>query len=502
MTNTIKKRPPIVAVMGHVDHGKTTLLDYIRKTNVAGREAGGITQSIGAYEIEVPQEPKSRESEANRGILRQAQDDFASTTRKITFIDTPGHEAFAKMREHGATVADIAILVIAADDSVKPQTKEALEHILKTKTPYIVAINKIDKANANIEKTKQDLGQIGVYLEGYGGNISYQEISAKTGEGVNALLDLILLAADLENLTYEEEGNATGIITSCYLDQRRGLVVGAILKNGKLEIGQNIGTATAKGKIKSLENFLGKKTTELIPSAPALIIGFLNAPLIGEKFTAGKNIILEHNPKLRIYPNASKNIDEKIKIINLILKADEAGSLEALEDLIGKISKETPLKTIDSSIGNIYENDAKTAESGNAIIIGFRTKADSAALNMIQAKKIIFLSSPIIYELEKELKIIIKKLNPKELRTIEILAVFGKPKGKEKVVGGKIILGPIKNQENFEIWHSDKLIGKGKILNLQSGRKDIAQAETGQEAGLLAESEEPIKAGSKLIFNS
>lgn len=474
----IKKRPPIVAIMGHVDHGKTTLLDYIRKTNVAAREAGGITQCIGAYEIETKhQEPE---------------------TRKITFIDTPGHEAFAKMREHGARVADIAILVVAADDGVKPQTKEALEHILKTKTPYIVAINKIDKPNANIEKTKQDLGQIGVYLEGYGGNVSYHEISAKTGEGVNELLDLILLAADIENLTYETDNSATGIITSCCLDQRRGLTVGVIVKNGKLKISQNIGTATAKGKIKGLENFHSEKVKELEPSAPALIIGFENPPLIGEEFTAGENLEIKISSQNKT-KTALKN--ENIKTINLVLKADEAGSLEALKGLIEKISKESPLHIIENSIGNIYENDAKTAESGNAIIIGFRTKTDAAALNMIKAKKIMLLTSPIIYELEKELQTLIKKLNPKEVRTIEILAVFGVPKGKEKIVGGKVTLGTIKNQEQFEIWQNGKLIGKGKILNLQSNRKDIAQAETGIEVGLLAESEEPIKIGVKLIFS-
>lgn len=471
-----------MAIMGHVDHGKTTLLDYIRKTNVAGREAGGITQSIGAYEIE------HHASSSEQKNL-------------ITFIDTPGHEAFAKMREHGATVADIAILVVAADDGVKPQTKEALEHILKTKTPYIVAINKIDKANANIEKTKQDLGQIGVYLEGYGGNISYQEISAKTGEGVNALLDLILLTAELENLTYEPDGETYGIVTTCELDQRIGLVVGVIVKNGALTIRQNVGTATAKGKIKNLQNFKGEKVSELIPSAPALIIGFENAPQIGEKFIAGENLAIENNPKQNIRLNTPKFLDENIKVINLILKADEAGSLEVLQGVVQKIS-ETPLRIIESGIGNIYENDVKRAESGNAIILGFGIKADQAALNMLKTKKIMFINSTIIYELEKELKILIKKLNPKELRTIEILAVFGAPKGKEKIIGGKVILGPIKNQESFEIWHSDKLIGKGKILNLQSQRKDIAQAETGQEAGLLAESEEPIKVGSKLLFSN
>jgi len=213
------RRPPIIAVMGHVDHGKTTLLDYIRKTSLASHEAGGITQAIGAYEI-------------NHG------------GKRITFIDTPGHEAFANMRTHGANIADLAILVIAADDGVKPQTKEALETILKSKTPFIVAINKIDKNNADIEKTKKDLLQIGVFLEGYGGNVSYHLISAKTGEGVNELLDLILLATELENLEIDNK-TVSGVVITSRMDSRRGIVSGLILKNGTLKLGQHIATASA-----------------------------------------------------------------------------------------------------------------------------------------------------------------------------------------------------------------------------------------------------------------
>src|SRR3989344_4284771 len=248
-------RPPIVVVMGHVDHGKTSLLDFIRRTNIAAKEAGAITQSIGAYEIEVcpKDKPKSRESEANRGIPRQMprafgseaqarRDDFAIKGRKITFIDTPGHEAFSKMRSRGAGAADLGILVVAADEGVKPQTEEAIKTLRETKTPFVVAINKIDKINADVERIKNELTQAGVLLEGFGGDISWQAVSAQTGQGVNELLDLILLSAEVENFTYSRENPAMGVIIETELDNQRGLTVAIIVKDGILKRGDKIVT--------------------------------------------------------------------------------------------------------------------------------------------------------------------------------------------------------------------------------------------------------------------
>lgn len=475
------RRPPIIAVMGHVDHGKTTLLDYIRKTNLASREAGGITQAIGAYEID-------------------------RNEKRITFIDTPGHEAFANMRTHGANIADLAILVVAADDGVKPQTKEALETILKSNTPYIVAINKIDKNNADIEKTKNDLLQIGVFLEGYGGNISYHLISAKTGEGVNELLDLILLATELENLEVDNK-TVSGVIITSRMDPRRGILSGLILENGILKLGQYIATASALGKIKSLENSLGEKINELTPSSPALIVGFENIPDVGEEFLAGEESDVEAFSKLK-KSEEKKSVSEVIAVnpedtetINIILKADETASLEALKNLTLKMPMGLIVKIVEASVGDVTENDVKLAQNTNAVVIGFKTKIDKAALNLARAHKIIVIDSPIIYELEKTLKDYAKKMIPKEMRRLEVLAVFGDAKGKERVVGGKVILGPIKNQEVFEIWQDKKLIGQGRIMNLQSQRKDMAQVETGSEAGLLTQSDEPIKVGHNLLFS-
>ena len=498
-------RPPIVVVMGHVDHGKTTLLDYIRKTAVAEREAGGITQSIGAYEIEVPQEPRSRESEANRGIPRKARDDFAAN-RKITFIDTPGHEAFSNMRGYGTKVADIAVLVVAADDGVKPQTKNALEHIMAEEIPFVVAINKIDKENADIEKTKNDLAQAGVFLEGRGGNISFQEISAKQGTGVSELLDLILLTAEVEDIKEESpNGCAVGTVLSVRLDLRRGIIAGGIIYGGTLAIGNSIATESATGSVKTLENFLGKQEKELRPSVPCAIIGFETLPKVGEIFFANadkkivKQTVIEQKSEVKAKMKKVKPVAEG-DTISLVLKADEGASLEALEELVEKLKEKYPLSVVVSSVGDIHEGDLKRTEHSNALIIGFRVKIDKAAQNFSVARKITLIISNIIYELEKEIAAYAEKATSKDLPSLQILAVFGGRKGKQQVVGGKVLVGPIKNQSAFEIWYEKRKVSSGKILNLQSGRQDIQEVEAGKEVGLMVESEDPIKVGQILLF--
>ena len=463
-------RSPIVVVMGHVDHGKTALLDYIRKTNVVLREPGGITQSIGAYEIE-------------------------HNGKKITFLDTPGHEAFSKMRARGASVADIAVLVIAADEGVKPQTKDALKHIEESKTPFIVALNKIDKPGVNIEKVKSELGQAGIYLEGSGGNVSFQAISAKTGEGVQDLLDLILLSAEVQGQKFSKDAPASGIILTVQVDSRKGIVVGGIVKNGILKKGEIVFTPSASGKIKSLKNFIGVEVEEIEPSAPAMILGFENAPEVGEKFSVNQGDIEEIVAKFR----TSNDVRERTgkKLVNVILKANEGGTLDALEHVVGNLSKE--ISIIDKGIGDINENNIKLAITTNSIIVGFKVKADKAALNLAQAKNIRMILSDIVYDLEKELEKDMLEIINKEDKVLEILAAFGKLKGKKQVVGGKIIKGPIKNQEKFRVSVDDAVVGEGKILNLQAGKQDVSQAESG-EVGLSVETTVEIKPGAKLLF--
>lgn len=478
-----KPRPPIVVVMGHVDHGKTSLLDYIRKTNVTAREAGGITQSVGAYEIE-------------------------HNAKKITFIDTPGHEAFSKMRTRGAQAADLAILVVAGDEGVKPQTKEALSQIQAAKLPFIVAINKIDKPDINLEKVKNELLTAGILLEGYGGDVSWQAISAKTGQGVQELLDLILLAAEMENLKYDPQVQAKGIIVEALRDNRRGIVVSVIVENGTLKLGENITTPTASGKIKSLKNFLGADVKFLEPSAPALILGFDSLPQIGEEFLTGEiNFNLMEMP-LPVAKKALAAKGENSDKIKVVLKADNSGSLEVLSDIIKAIPSAKPVVILGQSVGRINEGDFRLAVGNQALIIGFKTKLDPTADSLQKLSPITIISSDIIYELVKKFEDYLDSFRePDAVGELEVLAVFGKSEknssaGKQgkQTVGGKIIKGLIKNQQKFEVWRNEQSFVKGRILNLQEQRKDVAEAGTGKEVGLMVEAGDIIKVGDKLKF--
>jgi len=475
--NNLIHRPPIVVVMGHVDHGKTSLLDFIRRTNVIAKEAGGITQSIGAYEIE-------------------------HNGKKITFIDTPGHEAFSKMRGRGAKVADLAILVVAAEDGVKPQTKESIKIIKETKTPFVVAINKIDKPNADIEKTKNDLMTNGVLLEGYGGNISWQAISAKTGQGVNELLDLILLAAEMENLTYNPDENASGVIIEAKADSRSGIIVSAIVKNGILKTNDRIATASACGKIKNLENFLGKKIDTLSPSSPAIILGFETLPQIGEEFTSGNIDLMEiqtesEKPSTQFIASNKDNLPE----LNLILKADVSGSLETLSEIIKTLKNENvKINVIDESIGEITDGDIKSAFSSNAIITGFRVKTNKIAENLAKAQNVKIISSEIIYELIEAIQKEIKLLEtPPPQGELEILKIFSQ-KNKKQLIGGKVIAGKIKNNNRLKITRENNEIGFGKITSLKKYKQEVNEVLLNEECGLVFESDISIVVGDRLIW--
>lgn len=472
-------RPPIVVVLGHVDHGKSSLLDFIRKTNIVAKEAGGITQSIGAYEI-------------------------IHNNKRITFIDTPGHEAFSKMRIRGAKIADLAILVIAADDSVQPQTKESIEILNSSKTPFVVAINKIDKPNADIDKTKNDLMANNVFLEGYGGNISYQPISAKTGQGINELLDLILLAVELENLTYNPNVNAEGIILETKTDSRRGAIVTAIIKNGTLKKGSKIATQTAIGKIKTLESFDGQKTETLSPSSPALIFGFESLPQIGEDFFTEKRA--EEIYKQAIERPGVKAISqeptEKISI-NLIIKADVSGSLETLSGIIKNIKHgDIKINIIDELIGEISDGDVKKAASSNALILGFKIKVNRIAESLAKAQDVKIITSEIIYELtdfiEKEIKL---KQKPLPLAEFEVIKIFSQ-KGKKQLIGGKVISGTIKTNARLKIIRENNEIGFGKITGLKQHKKDVNQVLVNEECGIMFESDTTVNEKDVLIWQN
>ncbi|MFA5173143.1 MAG: translation initiation factor IF-2 [Candidatus Paceibacterota bacterium] len=488
MTNEDKKenlqlRPPVVVVMGHVDHGKTSLLDYIRKTGVALKEAGGITQSVGAYEIE-------------------------HNGKKITFIDTPGHEAFTKMRSRGADVADFAILVVAADDGVKPQTKESISILKESKTPFVVAINKIDKNNADIEKAKQDLLTNEVFLEGFGGNISWQAISAKTGEGISELLDLVLLVAEMENFSYNPEKNAEGFVIESKLDKNRGNEVFVILKDGVLKVGQDIVSGSASGKIKILENFKGEKVDILLPSSPALIVGFENLPKVGDKFMAGFADLLEISvsPKNRAADLKNKIVSsEDGEKINLILKADTSGTLEALFQVISALPAKEDLnfKIIDKEVGDITDGDVKEALNSRSIIVGFNVKTNKAAENLARSCQIEIISSKIIYELVKSLEEKISAFNSSKnrLSRLSVLATFSRA-GSKETVGGRVEEGIFKRNVIVEVKRNGETLGRAKITNLQCDKRDINQVDAGKECGLVLEllSDFSVEKGDEFVF--
>jgi len=382
--NNLIERPPVVVIMGHIDHGKSTLLDYIRKTNVVDKEVGGITQNIYAYEVEVPKGDKKE-------------------IGKITFIDTPGHESFSKMRERGCQIADIAILIVSAEDGVKPQTIEAWKTIVINKIPCIVAINKIDKSNANIEKTKTELAENEIYLENYGGKIPFVEISAKTGTGIDELLLLINLVAEMENFTGNKNETASGFVIEANLDSKRGIKATLIIKNGTLSKGMTVVVEDSICSTNIIEDFQGTTINEATFSSPILLIGFDKMPGIGKEFKSFKNKsdALKHIEKWQkekknpSFPKITEKENNK-KIIPIILKADISGSIEAIEKEINKInhglnatvSKNAEFKIIQKGVGPVGESDIKTI-SGNedTLVVGFNVKVDKNANKMAKLDK-------------------------------------------------------------------------------------------------------------------
>jgi translation initiation factor IF-2 len=476
-------RPPIVVVLGHVDHGKTTILDYIRKTKVAEKESGGITQHIGAYEIE--------------------KDD-----KKITFIDTPGHEAFSAMRGRGAKVADIAILVVAAEEGVKPQTKEAIAHIKKAGIPMIVAINKIDKSEANPEKVKRELAENEVLVEKLGGKIPSVEVSAKTGQGTEDLLELIILVAEMEKLEGDISKPAEGLVIESYLDALRGPTATLLLRDGVLNASDIIGTASAIGKVKSLETFRGASIKKAFPSQPVVVLGFEKAPQVGEKFKVFSDIsdaqkYLEKKEK-KAGGGEVLAIGPDQKVLNLILKADVSGSLEAIESVIDGLPQEKVfLRILKKEVGEINESDVRLASSAKARILGFRVKISPIAAEVREKLKVGILAFDVIYDLVQALRTLMEKLvEPEIIKTItgkiKILAIF-KRETNRQVIGGKVTEGEIKLGAKIEAFRGEEKVGEGKLVNLQKNKKDAEKALKGEECGLLYQGEGNVEEGDLLV---
>ncbi|MCX6757568.1 MAG: translation initiation factor IF-2 [Candidatus Nomurabacteria bacterium] len=480
------ERPPIVAVMGHIDHGKSTILDYIRKTNITEREAGGITQHISAYEV-VHKDEKGKD-------------------KKITFLDTPGHEAFSKMRERGAKIADIAILVVSAEDGVKPQTIEAYKTIVDSKTPCIVAINKIDKPGADIEKTKMSLAENEIYLEGYGGTTPFALVSAKTGAGIDELLTLILVLAEMESFTGNANAGAEGFILESNLDSKRGIQATLIIKNGTLKKGMLVTVEDAICATRIMENFLGKTVSEATFSSPVRLVGFDKVPKVGGAFIGYQNK-KEAEEAVKNWKNKTsgtstdKAEDSGKKLIPIILKADVSGSLEAIEKEIGKINTENAeFRIVQKGVGPISENDLKGAGGlQNMIIIGFNVKTDKNAIEYADRLGVTLSSFDIIYKMTDWLKEEMEKRRPKieTVQTIgkaKILKAFSQTKERQ-IVGGKVIEGNILIDQVVKIIRRENEIGRARIVNLEKGKTKTSSVEEGTEFGMMIESKIEIVAG-------
>lgn len=477
-------RPPIVVIMGHIDHGKTTLLDFIRKTKITEKEVGGITQHIGAYEIEF------------KG-------------KRITFIDTPGHEAFSKMRSRGVKVADVAILVVAADEGVKEQTKEAIRHIKEAEIPFIVAINKIDKPGANPEKVKKELAESEVLVESWGGKVPSVEISAKSGEHIDELLELILIVAELEELKANPQEPASGIIIEARLDSRRGPLATLIVKNGTLKNGDYIAAGSAIGRVKFLENDRGQTLKEVTFSTPALCGGFETVPQVGEEFfghsqkTALENLMAEKIKLTLIEPTTKETAAGKF--LKIVLKADVSGSLEAIADSLSNLSHEDiGIRLIKKEVGEVNESDVKLAEALGGVIIAFRVKIPPAIQNFSRERKIEIISSDIIYDLLEKVKKLMKEaIGPKtqrlDLGQMKVLAIFRTEKNR-MIIGGKVIGGKIEKGTKIEVLRNNEIIGSGRPVSLKQGQKEVAEVKEGMECGVMFEGEIKIEVGDVLNF--
>lgn len=471
MTITKKEiqRPPVVVVMGHIDHGKSALLDYIRKTNIVEDESGGITQHISAYEV-------------------------THNNRRITFIDTPGHEAFKKMRSRGAEVADIAILVVSAEEGVKAQTSEALTFIRESKTPFIVAINKIDKPSANVEKTKQNLLENEIYLEGFGGDVPFVPISAKTGEGIGELLDMIILVADLEELRGDENKNAEGIVLESNLDQKKGVSATLIIKNGALKSGMFVTAGDSLSPVRIMEDFLDKPIKEAKFSSPVRVVGFNKAPKAGLTFFSFKNkksaekaieIIEKYNTDTDVSLETKDNDNDAIEF-PIVLVADVLGTLDAIEHEIDKLCDDVvKIRVVKKGIGCISENDIKTASSKNkTTVIGFNVKADKQAERLADQLGIEIKVFDVIYKINEWLENEIKEKTPKtkieeKIGEAKILKVFGNTKDKQ-ILGGKMLNGKLDVKSNVNILRRGENIGKGEILNLQQNKTNVKSIKDGE----------------------
>ena len=475
--------PPVVTIMGHVDHGKTSLLDTIRKTKVAAGEAGGITQHIGAYQVEV-------------------------SGKKITFLDTPGHEAFTAMRARGAQVAHIAIIVIAADDGVMPQTREAIDHARAAKMPLIIALNKIDKANANPDRVKQQLAEIDVVVEDYGGEIVCVPVSARKATGIDELLEYILLVAEMQDIKANPNRLATGVIIEAKLEKSSGPSATVLVQQGTLKMGDNIIVGSIAGKVRAMFNDRGKRIQKAPPGTPVSLLGLPEVPQAGDRLEVAQD---ERTAKQQAQQEAEKRRNEtmplgqvsldtlymqmqegKVKELNIILKCDVQGSAEAIKNTLTKVGEENiKVRLISEGIGNISETDVHLATASGAIIIGFNVKADGAAQRQAQKEGVDIRYYNVIYKLIDDISAALTGLLEPTYQEVieghaEVIQIF--KAGKTVVIAGcRITDGKITRSSQARVMRKEEKKYEGKFASLRRGKDDVREVLTGYECGIILE---------------
>lgn len=475
--------PPVVTIMGHVDHGKTSLLDTIRKTKVAAGEAGGITQHIGAYQVEI-------------------------NGKKITFLDTPGHEAFTAMRARGAQVTHIAVIVVAADDGVMPQTREAIDHAQAAKVPIIIALNKIDKANANPDHVKQQLAEIGVVIEEYGGDVICVAVSARKGTGIDDLLEMILLVAEVQDIRADPNRAATGVIIEARLEKNTGPIATVLIQQGTLKMGDNILVGALPGKVRAMFNDRGKRIQKAPPSTPVSILGVPEVPQAGDRLevvhderTAKQRAIkVVEQRRSEIMPLGQVSLDTlymqmqegKTKELNVVLKCDVQGSAEAIKNALTKVGEQNiKVRLIHEGIGNISETDVHLAAASGAVIIGFGVKADGAAQRQAQKEGVEIRYYAVIYKLTDDIQAALTGMLEPTMREVieghaEVMQIF--KAGKTTVIAGcRITDGKIARASQARILRKNVQAYNGKIASLRRGKDDVREVATGYECGIVLE---------------
>ena len=474
-------RPPVVTIMGHVDHGKTSLLDYIRKANVAGKEHGGITQHIGAYQVDLPE-----------GL--------------ITFLDTPGHAAFTNMRARGAQVTDIAILVVAADDGIMPQTREAIQHIQAAKVPMIVAVNKIDRPEANPDKVLQQLPEFNVIPEAYGGQTITANVSAMTGAGVPELLEMILLQAEVLELKADPKGKLSGTVIEAKLERGRGPVATVLVQEGTLKIGDSLVVGQTFGRMKAMTDYRGQKITEAGPSTPVEILGLSEVPQAGDKieFAADERTAREiatgrsdaDRAKTFVVKNRGITLsefrrlqqEEGLKELNLIIKADVQGSVEAVKGMLEKVrNEEVETKIILSGVGGVTKADVDLAAASGSIVVGFNCKPDGEAKREAEKRKVEIRTYTIIYELIEDIEAAAKgmlepKFEEQHLGTFEVRIRFQFSK-KGIIAGSYVTEGKVTRNALCRVRRGRDLVYTGKIASLKHLKDDVREVTLGMECG-------------------